>query len=295
MKAAFIIIMRFPPATRSVTRAPPITRRFCTEFGKQGLQLFVYGRSALNTETPVPKKFPARQTKEASESIARLHKLRPEHVAYAQQEPNTIDNGAFHNDVVSVGNQNVYFYHEQALMSSDAVIAELRKKFEKTCGGDLEVVKVAKELVPLKDAVSSYLFNSQLVTLPNGKMALIAPTECRETPSVHRYLGEMLAKNNGPIKDVKYYDVRQSMHNGGGPACLRLRVVLTDDEIARTNPNVLLNEENYASLRKWVEKHYRDRLMTDDLADPKLLEESRTALDELTQIMNLGSIYPFQR
>ena len=33
----------------------------------------------------------------------------------------------------------------------------------------------------------------------------------------------------------------------------------------------------------------------DDLADPKLLEESRAALDELTKLLQIGSVYEFQR
>jgi len=31
------------------------------------------------------------------------------------------------------------------------------------------------------------------------------------------------------------------------------------------------------------------------LRDPQLLIESRTALDELTQILKIGSVYPFQQ
>ncbi len=42
-------------------------------------------------------------------------------------------------------------------------------------------------------------------------------------------------------------------------------------------------------------RRYRDRLAESDLADPKLIGESRTALDELTRILQLGNVYPFQR
>jgi len=48
-------------------------------------------------------------------------------------------------------------------------------------------------------------------------------------------------------------------------------------------------------LQELIQKYYRDRLVPGDLADPQLLEESRRALDELTKILGLGSIYPFQR
>ena len=50
----------------------------------------------------------------------------------------------------------------------------------------------------------------------------------------------------------------------------------------------------YETLTQWVSKHYRDALRENDLADPQLLIECRTALDELTRILKLGSVYPFQ-
>jgi succinylarginine dihydrolase len=148
--------------------------------------------------------------------------------------------------------------------------------------------------VPLIDAVKSYLFNSQLITVKPGHMMLILPHECEETPTVVKYLSKLFGEGKTPIKEARYFDLRQSMRNGGGPACLRLRVVLNESELKATNPHVLLNETNYPLLKSWVGKHYRDRLTPDDLADPQLLIESRTALDELTQIMQLGSVYPFQ-
>ena len=128
-----------------------------------------------------------------------------------------------------------------------------------------------------------------------GKMALVAPTECEETPTVRDYLKDLLTSQKSPIQEVLYFDLRQSMNNGGGPACLRLRVVLTEQELKAANAKVMMNDHTYDVLTKWVEKHYRDQLTAKDLADPQLVKECRTALDELTQIMGLGSIYEFQR
>ena len=269
--------------------------RFCKEYGEPGVQFFVYGREALSSHSPVPQRFPARHTKEASEAVARLHRLPDENAFFAQQNPVAIDSGAFHNDVVSVGNQNVLFYHEQAFLDSDQVISGLRERVETVCGVEFKTVKVSASSVSLKDAVESYLFNSQLLTLSPGQMTLVAPEECQRVESVKNYLDSMLADSSCPIKDVKYFDLRQSMQNGGGPACLRLRVVLTQAELAKMNASVLLNDRAFALLKSWVEKHYRDRLSPKDLADPHLLIESRTALDELTQILSLGSVYPFQK
>jgi succinylarginine dihydrolase len=76
---------------------------------------------------------------------------------------------------------------------------------------------------------------------------------------------------------------------------LRLRVVLTDTQIARAHQGVFLTDSLYERLVRWVKQHYRDRLHADDLADPKLAEESHTALNELTDTLQLGSLYPFQR
>ena len=160
-----------------------------------------------------------------------------------------------------------------------------------TCGHELDVLEVPDAVVPLADAVSSYLFNSQLVTLPDGKMALIAPVESRENEQTNAFLSDL----RGPIATVHYVDLRQSMQNGGGPACLRLRVVLTEKALGAAHQPVFLTEALFAKLTHWVERHYRDTLSPADLADPQLLAESRGALDELTSILGLGILYDFQR
>lgn len=265
--------------------------RLCTEYGKAGVELFVYGRYAFNHSKPAPVRYPARQTFEASQAISRLHGLKDEKVVYIQQNPDVIDQGVFHNDVISVGNQNVLFYHEQAFLNTGSVLKEIRRKF-----GDspLHFIEVPTSAVSVMDAVSTYLFNTQIITLPQGHMAIIAPAECQENPAVSDYLNTLIAMDT-PVKEVKYFDVKQSMRNGGGPACLRLRVAMNEKEIKAANPHTLMNDILFARLNQWVEKHYRDRLSEQDLRDPQLLTESRTALDELTQIMKLGSVYPFQQ
>ena len=200
---------------------------------------------------------------------------------YAHQNPEVVDFGAFHNDVVAVGNQNVLFYHEKAYFDSNKVIQELSEKFKFRCEIDLVSIEVSSGQVSVEDAVRSYLFNSQLVTLPDGKMMLIAPQECEEQSSVDRYLKALVDSGDTPIQGVRYFDLRQSMQNGGGPACLRLRVVLNSVELAQCSPHVFINDETYTVLQKWVSRNYRDRLSMDDLRDPLLLQESTKALEEL--------------
>ena len=158
----------------------------------------------------------------------------------------------------------------------------------------LHFIEVPTSEVSVLDAVKTYLFNTQIITLPNGDMTIIAPTECQENEAVKRYLDKVVTLGT-PIKSVNYFDVKQSMRNGGGPACLRLRVAMNDQELEAVNQNTLINDTQFARLNTWVDKHYRDELGEDDLRDPQLLIESRTALDELTQILKIGSVYPFQQ
>ncbi len=264
--------------------------RLCSHYGEPGVELFVYGQEAFNQQASAPRKYPARQTLEASQAIARLHGLSGRNTVFAQQNPAAIDAGVFHNDVIAVGNGNCLFYHELAFLDEARVLAEIRERLH---GAELEAIKVTAAQVPLEDAVSSYLFNSQLLNGPDG-MLLVVPGECREVASVSRYLDELVA-SDGPITSVEVMDVKQSMRNGGGPACLRLRVVLNDEERHAVNQGVILTDELYQRLTTWVETHYRDRLVQQDLADPKLLNEVRQALDELTGILQLGPIYDFQR
>ncbi|GMM66822.1 N-succinylarginine dihydrolase [Alteromonas sp. MTD1] len=265
--------------------------RLCSNYGQAGVELFVYGRHAFDTSKPAPKKFPARQTLEACQAVARLHGLDDDGVVYMQQNPDVIDQGVFHNDVIAVGNQNVLFFHEQAFYQKEAGLKELQAKFGEE---PLHFIEVPTDEVSVLDAVKTYLFNTQIITLPSGDMTIIAPTECEENDAVKRYLDKLVTLGT-PIKSVNYFDVKQSMRNGGGPACLRLRVAMNDQELAAVNQNTLINDTQFERLNAWVDKHYRDQLSEDDLRDPQLLIESRTALDELTQLLKLGSVYPFQQ
>ncbi len=267
--------------------------RLCPRHGEMGIELFTWGRRAL-TNGQSPRRFPARQTYEASSAIARLHRLDTLTAVYVQQHPEAIDAGVFHNDVIAVGNESVLLCHERAFVDQRTFLEGLREHFLQCCNGNLQVIEVNNADVPLSDAVASYLFNSQLVTLPDRSMALIYPIECDEIPSTRMFL-ERLAEMNTPIRTFHSVNLRQSMRNGGGPACLRLRVVLTEEEWRHVHPGVIFNDDLYHRLTAWVEKHYREELAPVDLADPTLLRQTRDALDELTQILDLGYMYAFQR
>lgn len=267
--------------------------RLTPSHGEPGAELFVYGRCG-DPAAPVPARFPARQTREASEAVARLHALPAERSLFIQQNPAAIDRGVFHNDVACVGNENVLLFHEEAFAEPGPLLATLSAQFASQGGRPFLPLMVKSSELSLDDAVKSYLFNSQLVTLPDQTMVLVAPSECEEDEGVRAVVAR-LASAGTPLKSVRHASVRESMCNGGGPACLRLRVVVTEREAGAVAPGVFLTDALYARLNHWVERQYRDRLVPDDLADPKLLDESRGALDELTRLLGLGALYRFQQ
>ena len=263
--------------------------RLCAEHGAPGVNLLVWGRDAFQ---PWDGPFPARQTRQASEAIARCHSARG--AVFPQQSRAAIAGGTFHNDVVCVGALDTLFFHELAFEDTAAARAEICA----AASGLFEpiFVEISDADLPLADAISSYLFNSMLIQVPGeDRLILICPTETRDNPRSHAVV-QGLAASNSPIGRVEYVDVRQSMRNGGGPACLRLRVVLTEAELAATNPAMRITNALIERLTGWAERHYRDRLTAADLADPALLVETREALDSLAMILDLGgAFYPFQR
>ncbi|HVY87279.1 MAG TPA: N-succinylarginine dihydrolase, partial [Hyphomonadaceae bacterium] len=229
---------------------------------------------------------------EASHIIATNHQLWPGGGAmFVQQARKAIDAGAFHNDVVAVANETALLFHADAFEEKDKVLDSLKRAAAQK---GFEPVLLEANRVSLPDAVKSYLFNSQIVSLPAGGMALILPHEAKETLAARAYVDEVLG-TNGPIREAHYFDLRQSMRNGGGPACLRLRVVLTPDELSALGASVILDEAKITALETIVKRRYRDRLAAADLADPNLLDESRVALDEIGQVLNLGPVHDFQR
>ena len=237
------------------------------------VEIFVYGvRGGA---------FPARQHVEASRAVARLNRLDPARTLFVAQSEAAIAAGAFHNDVVAVANERVLFAHEQAFEDKEAFYADLRRLLP-----ELEIVEVPASVVSLEDAIRSYLFNAQLVTRPEGGMALILPEEAGETPTVWAWLEEM-AGGNGPISRVEVVDVRQSMANGGGPACLRLRVVA---DPATVDPRFLADEARLDSIAETVERHWPEEIASDELAEPSLIRDIEDARARLLQRLGLAGL-----
>jgi succinylarginine dihydrolase len=302
-QTARILKRLFPDPERFVHHAPLLASaqmgdegaanfmRLTAEHGAPGTEVFVYGQAALEPDAPRPRRFPARQTLEASGAVARLHRVTAP--VFLQQAPDAIDAGVFHNDVAAVANENVLLTYAAAFRDPAAVeraLDPLRQRMP------FWLFEVDERELPLAEAVRTYLFNSQLVTLPGGgsRMALVAPAHVAESPAAKAVADRLLAEDN-PVAEFHALDVGQSMKNGGGPACLRLRVVLTAQERSAAHPGVFLDEGRLAQLRAWARTHYRDRLQPDDIRDPALLREMYEALDTLTEILDLPGLYDFQR
>ncbi len=261
--------------------------RLCPKHGVQGLHFFVYGRSGLPNTLPRPKYFYPRQTLEASQAIARFHQIPATHLFFAQQNPEAIDAGVFHNDVICVGNENILLYHEKAFLDTSEVIKNLKMTYQSLYNEELYCIEVAESKISLSEAVKTYLFNSQLITTPNNKTILITPTDCLESSSVNVFLKELVSTKS-PINEVRSLDVRQSMLNGGGPACLRLRVVVTEEELAALPRGIFMDDDLFYSLTQWVKRNYREKLLPSDLGNLDLFYESRQALNELNEILELS-------
>jgi succinylarginine dihydrolase len=238
--------------------------RMAVHHDAPGIELFVFGRPG--------GRFPARQHEQASRAVARLHGLDTGRTLFIEQSAEAIAAGAFHNDVVAVANERVLFAHEQAFADPDGTYAAIR-----TALPEAEIVVVPASAVSLADAIRSYLFNAQLLTLPEGGMGLVIPTEAWEMPAVRAWLDGMLA-SNGPIRRVLPVDVRQSMANGGGPACLRLRVVADPSTV---DPRFLLDHARIDALAGVVARTWPEQIDPVDLGSENLartVREARAAL-----------------
>jgi len=245
--------------------------RLCENHGEPGVEVFVYGRPG--------GKFPAHE--QASRVVARMHGLDPARTVFIEQNPEAIEAGAFHNDVVAVANERVLFIHARAFADPQGAYAAIREAFPA-----LELVEVAEDAVSLEEAIRTYLFNAQLLTLPDGSMALVVPSECRESEAVWAFCEQMMA-GNGPIRQVIPVDVRQSMANGGGPACLRLRVVA---DPVTVDPRFLLDEEKADRIEAVIAQHWPERIEPEQIGTDALAQQVHAARAALLAALDLSEL-----
>ena len=254
---------------------------------KPGFQIFVFGSTAFDAHHDII----ARQAEEISQAVSTQHQLDPDRVLFLKQNEQAINSGSFHNDIVSLANEEVFIFHQEAF--ADRVELERVLHHMKDHVKGFHPIEILSEDISLDDLVSSYLLNSQLITVKNNEMMMLLPEEVQNHPNCMRWLDEI--KSSSPVKHIEFVDIRQSMMNGGGPACLRFKTVVNNDEFDKINKKFLLSPKKLMDLRALVSKHYRDQLNPEDLLDIKLMQESYTFLDELTQLLDLGAIYNFQK
>jgi succinylarginine dihydrolase len=289
----FTVHEPLPSALRFSDEGAANHLRLEIQHSEPSIHMFVFG--ANDRETPPSEgvegvattRYPARQQEAASRAVARMHLLPDGRCIFVQQHPAAIDAGVFHHDVIGMSCGNFIAHHEMAFAPN---VAEKLREVLKSNGAVFRQIR--SEELTLSDAVSTYFFNSQLVQTARG-IEIIAPSECAEHVKAHKLFGEFV-ENESPVHAVHYLDVRESMRNGGGPACLRLRVPLTQQEVSSMHQGVILTDAKATQLESWVARYYRDRLSFDDLRDPLFVNEVEEALDALTQIVGMDRLYPFQ-
>lgn len=247
--------------------------------GTRAVNVFVYGVDDRSSDTTKQPTFYPRQTRSSVEAIGRQHQLRPDATFYIEQHPDAISAGAFHNDVIATSHRNVLVYHERAF-SNNVVVDEVRSRFRKLAGDQLVSICVPESELPLEEAVKSYLFNSQILT-PNpdqSRMVLVSPMQCESNVAARSVIEQLIRNPDCPIQQVHFVSLDQSMSGGGGPACVRLRLPLSQQSIeARQATSYRLTEDLADRLRRSIEQFYPERIRLQDFLDPLTLEKAETA------------------
>lgn len=233
--------------------------RLAPSHASAGLNVFVYGTydNANNSAA-------ARQAFAASQAIALRHHIAKDAAIFIQQHPAALSQGVFHNDVIAVSNEYFLLVHEDAYALGEADIEYIAGHYAAHFGSKLAVRIIRRQELTMEEAVHSYFFNSQIITLPDGSMTLIAPSDTRTLYAGKAWalLEKLVAEPDNPLTQLHSIDLRQSMRNGGGPACLRLRVLMDDVQLAamRAHHRVLVDEEQLQEIEAIIRRHYPEHL-----------------------------------
>lgn len=273
-----------PPCAPLTDEGAANHMRLSVGHGGEGVEVFVYGREGQKGTEGALNKFPARQSREASEALARRHGVR--NAVFVRQSSQAIDAGVFHNDVIAMSNENLMIYHESAFCDEVAFVAELKQRFPA-----LQAKRITQEELPLEMAVASYFFNSQLLSLPGGGMAVIAPAEAAEIPQAKATFGRLRDDPGVPVREVHYLGLRESMRNGGGPACLRLRVAMEEGALAHLPQSLMYSETLHGQLAECIERYYPAELTPGHLYDAEMAGVCQKATLALEQVFALSGLY----
>lgn len=259
--------------------------RLAPTHSARGVNIYVYGTDGSKGDAES-----ARQTLSASHAVAKAHGI--ESALFLKQHPDLIRQGVFHNDVIGVANENVLLAHELAFADEDA-FGDIEDRYYDLHEDSPVIMRIRERSLTVEEAVKTYFFNSQIVSTPHG-MVIIAPTEVKELfgGKAAKLMDKIAADDHNPIALVHYANLRQSMNNGGGPACLRLRVPMNAGQLSaiKKNVNVIADEKLLTDMTRLIEKHYPEKVMAQDLANIKLYESCKAAIAEMAALMKLPVI-----
>lgn len=250
--------------------------------GEQGIELFVYG-SEDNDSTGAGGRFPARQSLQASRAIAQRHGSRD--AIMLRQHPLAISAGAFHNDVVATSCRNVLLLHERTFDDANAM-DRIAERYREKCGEGLHVGQVSNAELSLEATIATYLFNSQLIVDRHGSMTIVCPQQVAESAAASRIVDRWIA-DDGPIANVAYVELRESMNNGGGPACLRLRVPMTETQQQSLPEGLLFDDALAERLERVIEQTYPAELSLNDLASVEVLQQVTQAQQAVCDVLGV--------
>ena len=260
--------------------------RVASNHEQKGFEIFIFGTSAFKAYNSSIM----RQAKEISHTVALKHQLNTEHYFLLQQNQDAIQQGSFHNDIVSLSNENIFIAHEKAFEDRNA-LNQIIRILENNVS-NFQFIEIKENEIPLKDIIKSYLLNSQLVSTTDGEMLMVLPADVQNFDNCMQWIDKL--KQISPVKKFEFVDIKQSMMNGGGPACLRLKVLMNNKELEGLNKNFILDDNKIEQIKHLIQSFYRDRILPDDLKDPDLLDEFQMILDQYTQIFGLENFYSFQ-
>jgi len=261
--------------------------RLTDSTGTRGVDIFVYGsfeKNAVNGHRFFP-----RQGLEASHAIAKMHGLDPHKTFFLRQHPEAIDAGAFHNDVVGTSHKQVWLHHEKAYIDAAEIIATIENRFYEVTGEQLIRYEIPEATLSLSDAIKCYLFNGQLLSRDHdSSMTLLCPEQVNETPSAMQAVASIL-NHGGPITKCEFVELRESMNNGGGPACLRLRVPMSSSQWHCVPTSVKWSEAVADRLCDVIERYYPETLTIDELHDVEFIKVVQTATEAIERVLGLTS------
>lgn len=252
--------------------------RFWNPKNNRGMYVFVFGEGysqAKNVSHPeiarmLPKVHPSRQTALASQLVARRLGIGDTRSLFVQQLPKAIDAGVFHNDVIATSHEDFLLVHECAYVDQPNSLDRMADIFRKQCHGTLRTLVITEKELSLSEAVATYLFNSQIVTRKDGSWLMLCPVECQESPTASQVL-KRIQREEPRIGAIEFVSLRESMANGGGPACLRLRTYASEQEIDELPARTRIQDESLSFLEGVIASEYPETVQLEDFLDLDLV------------------------